>query len=139
MREEDTRLIPYAASELAWARQRPAPHRVPVPRVGDEVLYRHDYWGPVEQAEALAVQSLTDLDDPMLWQIEVDGFGHPLTLEGRPVISQLLDPWPTVDLRIPGRGVGRTREARLRGSPGWLPLDWETRYRPLPEFAVIGG
>lgn len=138
LREEDTRLIPYASWEYAWAHQRPAQHRTPLPAVGDEVFYRHDYWGSVDRVDILDVQSLDDIDDPHLWRVETDGFGQPFLLEGRPVLMARLDPWPTLILRTRW-GNAQTREARLRGSPGWLPLDWQVRYRPMPEFVVMGG
>lgn len=137
MREEDTKLIPYAPWEVAWARERLAPHRTPAPAVGDEVCYRHDFWGPVVRAEVRWVQPLDDLNDPNLWTIETDGFGNPLQVDGRPVFAQRLDPWPELHVQVPGLGLGVTREARLRGAPGWLPLDWESRFRPLPEFTVV--
>jgi hypothetical protein len=137
MREADTQLIPYAPWEVAWARERPAQHRTPLPAPGDEVRYRHDYWGPVVRAEVVSVQPLDDLTDPNLWTVELDGLGNPLQVDGRALIAQKLDPWPTLHLRVPGLGVGISREARLRGAPGWLPLDWESRIRPLPEFTAV--
>lgn len=138
MQEQDTRLIPYATWEYDWAHERPAPHRTPLPAAGDEVCYRHDQWGDVVRAEVVSVQSPTDLDDPHLWRVETDGMGRTLLVEGRTVMAQRLDPWPILRLRVPRIGLVDTREARLRGSPGWLPLDWETRHRPLPEFTIAG-
>lgn len=135
--ETVTRAVPISRDEIDWAHNRPGPHRVPVPAVGDEVAYRHDPWGPITSAEVLAVQPLDDLDDPHLWQVETGPGGRPLMLEGRPVMAQRPDPWPTLTLRTV-HGVGVTREARLRGSAGWLPLDWQSRYRPQPEFIVVG-
>lgn len=128
---------PYTPEEINWAHRRPGPDRTPLPCIGDEVMYRHDSFGPVERAEVVWVQSLDDLSDPHLWQVQVDGQGNPVLLDGRHVLLQRFDPWPLVHLRIPGRGVGETREARLRGSPGWLPLDWESRSRPSPDFVVV--
>jgi hypothetical protein len=139
MREEDTRLVPYSAAEAAWALERPGGHRTPLPAPGDEVEYRHDTWGPVTRAEVVAVQPLDDLDDPHLWTVQTDPMtGRPLLLDGRPVLQQRLDPWPLVRLRVPRLGMGLSREARLRGSAGWLPLDWRERFRPLPDFLQIG-
>jgi hypothetical protein len=139
MREEHTSMIPYAQWEFAWAHERPAQDRTPTPLVGDEVFYRHDPWGPVVRAEVVWRQPLDDLDDPHLWRVEMDGMGGALLLDGRPVMAQRLDPWPILRLRVLRLGLGDTREARLRGSPGWLPLDWETRFRPLPQFTIVGG
>lgn len=127
----------YTKAEVDWAHRRPAPDRTPLPSVGDEVMYRHDSGGPVVRAEVVWVQPLDDLSDPHLWQVQTDAFGDPVLLEGRYVRRQRFDPWPLVRLRVPGRGIGETREARLRDSPGWLPLDWESRYRPQPQFTVV--
>lgn len=124
--------IPYTEDEITWAHRRPAQHRTPLPSVGDEVCYRHESYGPVVRAEITWVQSLDDLADPHLWQAQ-EGL-----VDGRAVLRRRFDPWPLVRLRVPKLGTGETREARLRGSPGWLPLDWEIRYRPAPEFVVIG-
>lgn len=138
MLEADTRLISYAQWEIDWAHERQPQQRTPVPAVGDEVLYRHNGWGPVARADVLSVQSETDLDDPHLWRVETDGFGQPVLLDGRPVMQQRFDPWPLVQLRVPGLAQRvETREARLRGSAGWLPLDWELRFRPLPGSIII--
>lgn len=139
MREVDTRFIPYASWEYTWAHERPGPHRTPIPAVGDQVCYRHDSWGPVVRVEVVSVWPLDDVGDPHLWRVEMDGMGNPLALDGRAVFAQRLDPWPILRVRVPRLGLGDTREARLRGSPGWLPLDWETRFRPLPEFTIVGG
>lgn len=148
MREEHTRLIPIGRDEAEWAHNRPGPHRVPVPKVDDWVLYRHDEWGEVFPAQVLAVQPLDDLDDPHLAFVERDALGQLILIDGRPVIALKKDPWPKVRLRTTFRERGssrlitavvETREARLRGSPGWLPKDWETRHRPLPGGLVSGG
>jgi hypothetical protein len=126
-----TRGIPIGPDEIAWAHERPPQHRVPVPAVGDQVLYRHNLWEDPTLAEVLAVQPLDDLDDPHLWRVELDEHRRPVEVDGRQVIAQRIDPWPSVTLRTI-YGVGVTREARVRGSAGWLPLDWQTRYRPTP-------
>lgn len=136
MREQDTRAVPVGPDEVAWALNRPAPHRVPVPAVGDQVLYRHDPWGEVSEAEVLAVQPLDDVDDPHIAFVERDALGQVIVIEGRPVIALRKDPWPRLTVRTK-YGVGVTREARLRGSPGWLPLDWEARHRPLPGMTLL--
>lgn len=127
---DPTAQMPHTPAEYAWARQRPMEHHTPIPQVGDEVFYRHVEWGPVVRADVLDVQSLDDMSDPHLWIVET-AHGEPLTLDGRHIIRPALDRWPLLTLRTP-HGVGLTREARLRGSAGWLPLDWESRYRPTP-------
>lgn len=140
--ERLTALIPYGEWEYRWARERPPRHRTPVPAVGDEVDYRHDPWAEPSRAEVLAVQPLDDITDPNLWTVETrrDGSGQevPLLVEDRPVLRPHADPWPLLTLRTV-HGVGQSREARLRGSAGWLPLDWRTRYRPLPAFVGPDG
>jgi hypothetical protein len=136
MDEHLTRGVPISRAEVEWAHQRPSQHRVPVPHVGDEVLYRHNDWEDPTPAEVLEVQPLDDLDDPHLWRVEVGPDGQPVELDGRAIIAQRADPWPRVTLRT-RFGVGITREARLRGSAGWLPLDWATRYRPVPAVPEI--
>ncbi|GAA3283834.1 hypothetical protein Dvina_01465 [Dactylosporangium vinaceum] len=138
MREEHTRLVPHEPHEVEWARQRPAQHRTKLPAVGDEVLYRHHDWGLVVPAEVLWLQPFDDLDDPNLWTVQRDPLGQPLTLDGRPVLQQRLDPWPLLRLKVEHLGPVLSREARLRGAAGWLPLDWQRRYRPMPNFTAIG-
>jgi hypothetical protein len=135
--EVDTRLIPYSAAEVAWALERPAPDRSPIPAEGDEVDYRHDPWGPVRRALVLWVQPLDDFDDPHLWMVERDPTGAVLLLEGKPIMAQRLDPWPLLRLQVPGVGIGLSREARLRGSAGWLPLNWRARRRPMPSTLIL--
>lgn len=131
MDEAGTRIVPWSPREVAWARRRPGPHRTPLPQVGDTVWYRHDNWGPVSEATVLAVQSLEDVDDPNVCRWQPDDAGNLVLLDGRPVALAAFDPWPKLTLQT---RYGRcfTREARLRGSAGWLPDGWETRWRPGP-------
>lgn len=140
--------IPHTPEEYRWAQRRPAPHRVPIPAVGDEVMYRHDPNGPVVAATVRAVQDLEDLTDENLWYFQTDEQGRTVHLEGRPVLAQRHDPWPELTLFVPampptqgmdhpGPAIVITREARLRGEPGWLPPDWQTRARPHPEVLVL--
>ena len=129
--------MPYTQDEINWAHRRPGPERTQLPEIGDEVMYRHDSFGPVVQAEVVWIQSLEDFADPHLWQVQTDSGGNPVLLDGKHVLMQRFDPWPLVHLRLAGGAVAETREARLRGSPGWLPLDWETRTRPAPDFVVV--
>ncbi len=135
MDEAATRPVPIGRHEIEWAHNRPGQHRVPVPRPGDQVMYRHDEWGDVSEAEVLSVQPLDDLDDPHLWFPQTDERGQLLELDGRPILAQKPDPWPRVVLRT-RYGTAVTREARVRGSAGWLPLDWQTRYRPKPASVI---
>ncbi len=93
--------------------------------------YRHDDWGPVSEATVLAVQSLEDVGDPNICRWQADEAGNLVLIDGRPVAQVGSDPWPKVTLRT-RYGIGITQEARLRGSAGWLPDGWETRWRPGP-------
>lgn len=128
--------IVYTPEEYQWARNRPPAQRTPIPQVGDEVMYRHVEGGPVVRVEVLAVQDLEQIDDPNLWSFQNDPQGGPVMVEGRRVLAAAHDPWPELTLRTP-YGVGVTREARLRGSCGWLPLDWETRALPDPQVLIL--
>jgi hypothetical protein len=121
--------------QVAWARSRPAPRRTPLPEVGDEVFYRHDTWLDPIPARVLWIQPDDDVDDPHVCQVQTDGQGMPVLVEGRPVFVTNPDPWLTLKLVVTVDGHIEhplTREARLPGSPGWLPLDWATRWRPMP-------
>lgn len=75
----------------------------PAPKVGDRVLYRHDEHRDVTDALVLGVLP-AELDDP---NISI-GSQHP---------------WVQVLLQTE-HGQILTREARVRGSAGWLPLSW---------------
>ena len=127
--------VVYTPNEYAWARRRPAPDRTPIPGVGDEVYYRHVESGPVVRATVLAVQDLEDFTDPNLWYFQTDDQGQPVLIDGEMVLAQTYDPWPELTLQTL-YGLGIAREARLRESPGWLPLDWETRSRPAPRIVI---
>lgn len=136
-----SRVIPYVETELAWIRDRPPMDRVPVPEPGAEVGARLDMWGEVYSATVESVQPPDDVDDPHLYQVALDAVGEVLLIEGRPALVSVPDPWPTLWLviEVPGELApvhSHMREARLRGSPGWLPLDWKTRRRPLPAALV---
>jgi hypothetical protein len=136
-----SRPIPYSAAEIAYARRRPVHEHTPTPEVGDTVWCRLDEWAEPHEALVTGVQPADDVDDPHLFEVSLDGAGDPVLIEGRPVLNGVEDPWPTLwlDVRVPQRDGEfikivhtHTREARLRGSPGWLPLDWRTRRRYLP-------
>jgi hypothetical protein len=126
-------LVPIDPGEVHWALNRPPHHRTPVPTVGERVCYRHHEWGEVTHAQVLAVQDPTDpasYRDHYLWHVLVDEARLPIhDGAGNRVLTPAPDPWPTLTLAT-GWGHRMTREARVRGSAGWLPLDWQTRYRP---------
>lgn len=132
--EADSRPVPYTRAEGDWARERPPLHRVHAPDVGDTVLYRHEDWAAPTEATVVWVQPGDDVDDPHLFTVHTDVGGRPVLHQGRPVLTPNPDPWPTVRLQT-RYGLVDTREARLRGSPGWLPPDWVARYRPVPEVS----
>ena len=132
--------LPATPSQSSWAISRPGPRRVPQPQVDDEVLYRHNSWETPVRATVTWVQPADDIDDPNLWQAQTDGSGGTVLVEGKPVFVQNPDPWVRVHLAVHAGQVSgmiggftvETREARLPGSPGWLPMDWQTRWRPMP-------
>lgn len=143
----------YTPAEYDHARSRPFPERTPIPQVGDELFYRHNGGSPnVYRIEVYEVQSLEDMEDANLWYFQTLADGvTPRTIEGLQVLAQAHDPWPWIKARLleathdHGKNVDlgagwpvETREARMRGSAGWLPLDWETRPQPAPpSFLVV--
>lgn len=134
--EQACRGLPATPQQRSWAICRPPQHRVKAPAVGDEVLYRHDSWLEPVPATVEWVQPVDDVDDPHVCQVQTDGQGGALLIEGRPVFVSNPDAWLLVKLGTTAPGYGHvtvtTREARLPGSPGWLPYDWENRWRPMP-------
>jgi len=103
---------PFTEDEILAAHHSEQP--TPTPAVGDRVLYRHDNHGDVTDALVLEVGPLDDLTDPHLWERDQDG-----NITGpRPA------PWHDLTLRTL-HGTFVTREARVRGSAGWLPADWK--------------
>jgi|SRR2546430_2278432 len=137
--ELDTRHLPYERIELTFAANRPHAERPPLPHVGEQLLYRREYWDqhPVP-VTVVWVQDLQDRTDPNLWHEAKDLHGAPIVDRDGARFYRTADPWPEVRLRgmwPPYEGAkpelreALTREARLRGSPGWLPLDW--RLRPV--------
>lgn len=127
--------LPVTPAQQRWAVCRPAPHRVRVPEVGAEVLYRHDTWLDPVPATVEWIQPDDDVSDPHVCQPQTDGQGSVVLVEGRPVFVTNPDAWRSLILRVSLDGAivrPITREARLPGSPGWLPFDWQDRWRPMP-------
>lgn len=141
--EIQTRAVPYEQIEITFARNRPIMERPSIPKPGDYVFYRAEYWdqNPVS-ARVVEVQDPNDKSDPNLWQQVRDGSGVPIIDSGVPRFAPVADPWPWVRLEyevlVPGRNdqwvtkSAMTRESRMRGSPGWLPLNWRSRPVRLP-------
>lgn len=144
-----TRHIPLSREENLWAGWRPPTYRTPVPAIGDPVLYRHEAWttpvgatvlniDDIEPPTVLTTRWASHLNppyDPNVWRVRTTpGSSIPLHHpDGTVILDRLPDAWPTLLLKIDGqRSHVQTREARLRGSAGWLPLDWQDRTRPVP-------
>ena len=145
--EQATRMFAWSERELGWQRVRPPEHRVPLPRCKDRVYARLARFEEPLGAVVVSVPDLArgwrwdDLEpgaatpDTWTWQLRRHNLtGEPiLDSQGLPRVELLPDPQPVLALRVDGHpGVMEMREARLRGSPGWLPLDWRERWRPGP-------
>ena len=114
--------MPVTPELVAWARCRPSHERTPLPRCGHRVWYRHDHHGTVTVAEVERVD-MSNKDDYGVWRFVLDN-GQPVLVAGQRVMELVEDPWPDVWLRTDwGRVV--TREARIPGSAGWLPMRQE--------------
>lgn len=145
-----TRWVPWQQSEFSHVHNRPHAERPPLPAPGDQVWYRRYDWhhntqtGEVEEPELVTVVEVQDPNDTTLvchlpdigpardlnlWELLRDN------LTGRPLIDgtgqlayrHVPDPWPWIRMRRPNGMIAETREARLRGSAGWLPLDYRSR------------
>ncbi len=140
MDELETRLVPWERVEVVYAWNRPPAEQTPIPHVGDRVWYRRDEWDPHDRvlpADVVEVADLDDRSDPHLWHVARDEHGRPVVDGPRgsevPRMVRAPDPWPWLRLRVPDRaGLVQTQEARLRGSAGWLPLDYRQRPVRLP-------
>lgn len=121
VREDDPEcsMIEVSKAEItASAWQRPPHKRTPVPKPGDRVLFRMHEYGDFLDALVVSVQDLTrpgPAPDSMVWRRDnVTGM----------VAGLHADPWPEVTLDT-WWGRLRTHECRVRGSAGWVPLDWD--------------
>lgn len=112
--------MPVPQELVAWARHRPPHQRTRIPRPGERVLYRHVPYGELSEAEVEEVDT-SNMEDWNVYRVVVDESGRPVEIGGRRVTEMVEDPWPDLVLRTDyGRLV--TREARIDGSPGWLPM-----------------
>lgn len=137
--ELETRLVPWERREGSYARNRDPAERPPIPRVGDRLYVRMEDWSPdVILCDVVAVQSLDDLHDPNIgYTVKHWDNGLPVLDAGRPRLVRVADPWPLVHLRLPGGDILPTYEARLRGSRGWLPLNYLERPVRLPSETIV--
>src|ERR1700743_2137615 len=140
-------MVPWQQIEASHARNRPMSERPPPPQVGEQVWYRRFEWNrdprgdlsEPELAEIVEVQDPRDTSDadyvdgvgwvrdPNLWHLVRDALGHPLLDGGALRYAAGAHPGRGVSLRRRNGIIDGTREARLRGSAGWLPLDYLTR------------
>lgn len=130
MDELATRPVPWDRIEIAWARNRPIHERPPTPRIGDILWYRHSGWDTeLEQIVVLDIQDPDDREDPNLWHQVKNAHGIPIIDGLTPRMAPAADPWPWIAFRRDPDSdrLTSSREARLRGSAGWLPLDWRAR------------
>lgn len=112
--------IPMTLEDVITTRCRPAWLRTDLPRVGQEVQYRHDEYGPLVDATILLVE-MENRRDPCVWRYVLDEAGRPVVLAGVRIMEMVDDPWPSVRLQTVHNLTVDTREARFPGSPGWLP------------------
>lgn len=155
--ELDTRALPYEAIEGSYANNRAPTDRPPIPKPGDRLLYRRYHFDqdPIPVVVVWAQDpddtSLVHVDpragrvrDPNLWHLVKDPYGYPIADGDDWAYARHPDPWPQVRVRgtwadspgmEPFEREAITREARMRGSSGWLPLGW--RGRPLRMVGTI--
>jgi hypothetical protein len=150
MDEIGTRMAPWEQAEFSHAHNRPPAERPPLPAVGEQVWYRRYDWntdertGEHHEPELVTVVEVQPPDDTALtcnlpevgpvrdlnlWHLVRDNWtGRPLyDPSGQLRYVHVADPWPWIRMRRPDGMIAETREARLRGSAGWLPLDYLTR------------
>jgi len=124
----------WDASETTWQLRRPRNFWTPLPAAGNQVFYRHRHFGDVTGARVEQVEDLDDTTDTYVWHLATAAGQLVRDELGRTIPRRVPDPWVTLRLRTDW-GLLIAREARLRGSAGWLPLDWERRLYP----AIIDG
>lgn len=112
--------MPVEQHQAVQARCRPPHMRTRMPEAGQRVWYRHNPHGELTEAWIEHVDT-SNKDDYGVWRFVIDpATGGPVVVGGRRLMELVDDPWPDVWLHTDwGRLV--TREARIEGSPGWLP------------------
>lgn len=131
--------IPLTREEVTLAvHDRPQP--TPYPAVGDVVWYRAQPHGDLVEAVVEAIQDPNvhpgGEPDPNVWYRD-NQTGAPLHL--------LPDPWLTLTLDTVWHDESgqaqhmrlTCREARARGSVGWLPADWDGELVTEEQLAEI--
>lgn len=107
--------IPLSRAEILATVWTDPPH-TPIPAVGEIVWYRAVEFGDLVEAVVEAVQDPDDdRADPHVWYRDNET-GQAVRLHAWP--------WLTLTLRT-ADGRVTCREARARGSAGWLPRDWD--------------
>lgn len=86
--------------------------------IGQHVLYRHNHFEDVVDAIVL---DIADDHPRMIWR---QGF----------IVE--IPPWPSVEVESCW-GTFTTRQARIRGSAGWMPLSWLDEPSPQALMAQI--
>lgn len=134
--------LPWDSAELAWQARRPVTHRTPSLALGLHLLFRPVAWS--DELIPIVVTAIQDLDsdearrDPNVYD-KMTNPEHTRVLTdplGQPLTRLREDPWPWIHFQVlddqgqPYGAVRSCREARLRGSAGWLPLDHARRERP---------
>ena len=99
---------------------RPAGQRTALPVVGQKVWYRHDAGGPLVLVTIERVD-LESKQDWNVWRFKIGNDNKPLEVKGVRQMEMVDDPWPDVYFRMPW-GMVVTREARVEGLPGWIPM-----------------
>ena len=112
--------MPVAQHERVAALCRPVGMRTKPPEAGAVVWYRHEPFGTLSEALVTQVDT-SNPRDTYVWRYAVDPVGGaPIKVDGQYVMEPVDDPWPDVYLKTRW-GLLVTREARIEGSPGWLP------------------
>ncbi|HEY6021599.1 MAG TPA: hypothetical protein VIY48_17550 [Candidatus Paceibacterota bacterium] len=161
------RLVQLSNAEAGYARNRLPEDKPPTPKVGDRVYFRREAWASDEDLFPMRVVEVQDPNDTtsefatnLCQHLRHHITGGPLFFpDGKPVVVPLPDPWPWIKMVWDGEPpatheenwkhrVQMTFESRMRGSPGWLPMNYvETRqiryegdipYVPMPSFRFNG-
>lgn len=107
--------------DVRRAQLRPPGERTPVPQPGTTVWYRDREFGDLVEAVVDTVV-MDNMTDPNVWHVVTVG-GQPVKgPDGTVQMEVAPDPWPLVYLTDAYGRTHQTREARIVGSAGWLPV-----------------